>query len=90
MPRPTPSSSARSDELAATRVEARGRLYRPVGTCEAKLRYRSAPVPAAVTARDDGFVLHLDNPVFGVATGQFAVLYDDNAVVGAGAIANVA
>ena len=77
------------DELATTRVEACGRLYRPVRACEAKLRYRSAPVPAAVAARDDGFALQLDEPVFGVAPGQFAVLYDDDAVVGAGAIANV-
>jgi tRNA-specific 2-thiouridylase len=78
------------DELATTRVEACGRLYRPVHACEAKLRYRSAPVRAAVAARDDGFALQLDEPVFGVAPGQFAVLYDDDAVVGAGAIANVA
>jgi tRNA-specific 2-thiouridylase len=78
------------DELATTSVEACGRLYRPVRTCEAKLRYRSAPVSAAVAARDDGFALRLDEPVFGVAPGQFAVLYDDDAVVGAGAIANVA
>jgi tRNA-specific 2-thiouridylase len=78
------------DELATTRVEACGRLYRPVHACEAKLRYRSAPVPATVTARGDGFVLHLDDPVFGVAPGQFAVLYEDDAVVGAGAIANIA
>jgi tRNA-uridine 2-sulfurtransferase len=78
------------DELATTRVEACGRLYRPVRACEAKLRYRSVAVPAAVTARDDGFALQLDEPVFGVAPGQFAVLYEDDAVVGAGAIANVA
>jgi tRNA-specific 2-thiouridylase len=78
------------DELATTRVEACGRLYRPVHACEAKLRYRSAPVRAAVAARDDGFALHLDEPVFGVAPGQFAVLYDDDAVVGAGVIASLA
>ena len=42
-----------------------------------------------MTARDDGFALQLDEPVFGVAPGQFAVLYEDDAVVGAGAIANV-
>jgi tRNA-specific 2-thiouridylase len=78
------------DDLAATRVEARGRLYRPVHACQAKLRYRSAPVTASVTACEDGFVLQLDDPVFGVARGQFAVLYEDDAVVGAGAIADVA
>ncbi len=77
------------DELATTRVEASGRLYRPVRACEVKLRYRSAPVRAAVTDRGDGFVLHLDDPVYGVAPGQFAVLYEHDAVVGAGAIANV-
>ena len=49
-----------------------------------KLRYRSAPVPAAVVPADDGFVLELHEPAYGVARGQFAVLYDDDVVVGAG------
>ena len=35
----------------------------------------------------DGFRLELDAPAFGVAAGQAAVLYDGEAVVGAGVIA---
>jgi tRNA U34 2-thiouridine synthase MnmA/TrmU len=34
----------------------------------------------------DGFVLELDEPVEAVAPGQVAVLYEDDAVVGAGTI----
>ena len=37
-----------------------------------------------------GFSLDLAEPVFGVARGQFAVLYDDDAVVGAGSITDAA
>ena len=35
---------------------------------------------------DDGFRLELDQPAYGVAPGQAAVLYDEGAVVGAGTI----
>ncbi len=78
------------DRLATTTVEARGRLHVPVTTGAVKLRYRSAPVPAAVVPADDGFVLELDEPAYGVARGQFAVVYDDDVVVGAGAITTIA
>ena len=35
---------------------------------------------------DTGFTLHFDAPVYGVAGGQAAVLYEDDVVVGAGLI----
>jgi tRNA-specific 2-thiouridylase len=44
-------------------------------------------VPASVVATADGFTLTLDAPAYGVAVGQTAVLYDGDAVVGAGVIA---
>jgi tRNA-uridine 2-sulfurtransferase len=72
--------------LARTRVEVRGRLRAPARRVEAKLRYRSAALPATVTPAADGFALQLDEPAFGVAKGQVAVLYDDDAVVGSGVI----
>ena len=72
--------------LGARRVVTRGRLHLPVDRAEAKLRYRSGPVGAAVTATADGFALELDGPVDAVAPGQVAVLYDDDTVVGAGVI----
>ena len=53
---------------------------------EAKLRYRSPGVPARVEATPRGFRLELDEPAYGVATGQAAVLYDGDAVVGYGLI----
>jgi len=74
--------------LARTSVRIRsGRLYAPVGRIEAKLRYRSEAIAGRVTPRASGFRIDLDQPFYGVATGQVAVLYDGDAVVGAGLIA---
>ena len=78
------------DALAATRVEAQGRLYVPIQRAAAKLRYRSAPVPARVVASNGGFSLELEEPAHAVATGQVAALYDEDAVVGAGVVTHVA
>ncbi len=73
--------------LARTTVTARsGRLFAPVERVEAKLRYRSLASPATVSQTPRGFRLALDEPAFGVAPGQTAVLYEDGAVVGAGTI----
>jgi tRNA-specific 2-thiouridylase len=72
--------------LARTTIEAAGRLYLPVERAEAKLRYRSLPVPSRVEATRSGFRLALDVPSYGVAPGQAAVLYDGDVVVGAGKI----
>ena len=75
-------------ELARTSVRvAPGRLYVDAGRVRAKLRYRQEAVWATVTPRaGGGFDLDLDEPVEGVAPGQAAVLYDGDAVVGAGTI----
>ena len=73
-------------ELATRRVTARGRLYLSVPRADAKVRYRSSAVAADVAATEDGFALELHEPVEAVAPGQVAVLYDDDAVVGAGVI----
>jgi tRNA-specific 2-thiouridylase len=78
------------DALGAVHVEANGRLYVPVGRAQAKLRYRSEPVPARVQVSNRGFSLELESPVQAVACGQVAALYDDGAVVGAGVISDVA
>ena len=73
--------------LACTRVSARGRLYSDVDRVQAKLRYRSPAAPARVEPTARGFRLELDEPAYGVAPGQAAVLYDGDAVVGYGRIA---
>jgi tRNA-specific 2-thiouridylase len=65
-----------------------GRLHAPAERVQAKLRYRSEPVWATVRPDPDGFTLDLDEPVAGVAPGQTAVLYADDAVVGSGTIAS--
>ncbi len=62
----------------------------PVERAEAKLRYRSTAVAAAVEPTAGGFVLDLEHPAHAVAPGQVAVLYDGDAVVGAGSIVSAA
>jgi tRNA-specific 2-thiouridylase len=65
-----------------------GRLFVPVERAEAKLRYRSPSVPATVRSEARGFRLRLDEPAYGVAAGQAAVLYEDDVIVGAGLISS--
>ena len=98
MPRPEPLYAVGSDiasntltvgprsALEVRAVDVRGRLYLPVERAEAKLRYRSDPVPAVVVATEGGFSLRLEQPAHAVAPGQVAVLYDGDAIVGAGVI----
>jgi tRNA-uridine 2-sulfurtransferase len=74
------------EALARRRVSARGRLHVPVERAEAKLRYRSPGVPARVVAGARGFRLELEEPAFGVAPGQAAVLYEDDVIVGYGLV----
>jgi tRNA-uridine 2-sulfurtransferase len=74
------------ESLARTTVEARGRLHADVTRVEAKLRYRSAACFALVETSATGFRLRLDEPAYGVAPGQAAVLYDGDLVVGQGTI----
>jgi tRNA-specific 2-thiouridylase len=74
------------ESLARRRVDASGRLYVDVGRAAAKLRYRSPAVASTVTAQPGGFTLELDEPAYGVARGQAAVLYEGDAVVGCGLI----
>jgi tRNA-uridine 2-sulfurtransferase len=54
----------------------------------AQTRYRQRPVPATLTLTgEDGFALTFDEPVFAVARGQSAVLYDGERLLGGGVIA---
>ena len=62
------------------------RMYADATRVDAKLRYRSPAVTAQVEATSSGFTLELDEPAYGVAAGQAAVLYDDDVVVGAGLV----
>lgn len=77
------------ESLARRRVVSRaGRLFAPADRVEAKLRYRSPATPASVTRMKRGFRLDLEVPAYGVAAGQAAVLYDGEAIVGAGLISS--
>jgi tRNA-specific 2-thiouridylase len=73
-------------ELARTHVNVRGRLFADVARAEVKLRYRSPSIAADVERTAGGFRVRLDTPAYGVARGQAAVLYVDDAVVGSGLI----
>jgi tRNA-specific 2-thiouridylase len=74
------------ESLARRTVDADGRLYVAVERVDVKLRYRSSPLAATVTPTRSGFRLDLDEPAYGVANGQAAVLYEDGVVVGAGLV----
>ena len=74
------------ESLACTSVEVRGRLHLEIERVEAKLRYRSPAVGASVEPTPRGFRLELEEPAYGVAPGQTAVLYDADAVVGSGTV----
>ena len=69
------------ESLAVETISARGRLYVRVNRAEVKWRYRSPAVPAAVEETEEGFRLALDRPAYGVASGQAAVLYENDVVV---------
>ncbi len=76
-------------KLAVRRVRVSpGEVFVPVDHALVRLRYRGAPVPARVVPAGDGFELELEEPAYGVAAGQAAVLYDGDTVVGAGRIAS--
>jgi len=54
-----------------------------------KLRYRTKAVACHVNIKDDKAYVTLKEDVFGVATGQAAVFYDEDKLIGGGWIAQV-
>ncbi len=74
--------------LARSTVTVRpGNMVLPMARVQAKLRYRSPALPATVREVEGGLELELDEPAYGVAPGQAAVLYDGDVIVGGGVIA---
>ncbi len=55
-------------------------------TCTLKVRYRTQAIPARVTVQGDRGYAKLQEPVFGLARGQFAVFYDGERLLGGGVI----
>jgi tRNA-specific 2-thiouridylase len=74
------------ESLARRSVSASGRLFADVSRADVKLRYRSPAAPGRVVRSTRGFRVTLDEPAYGVAAGQAAVLYDGEVVVGAGRV----
>ena len=78
------------EALARRTVAASGRVFASVTRGDAKLRYRSPALPADVEQTPEGFRLRFDEPAYGVAPGQTAVVYEGDAVVASGTIASSA
>jgi tRNA-uridine 2-sulfurtransferase len=78
------------EALARRTVAASGRVFASVTRGDAKLRYRSPALPADVEQTPEGFRLLFDEPAYGVAPGQTAVVYEGDAVVASGTIASSA
>ena len=51
-------------------------------SCGVKLRYRTTTTPCDVEIVADKALIYLKEPAFGVASGQLAVFYDGNKVIG--------
>ena len=54
--------------------------------CEVKVRYRTHAIPASVKIDGVRGSILLDEPVYGLAKGQFAVFYDGDKLLGGGII----
>lgn len=52
--------------------------------CTVKLRYRIEKTPCEVTIKEGVASVKLEEPIYGVATGQVGVLYDHDKVLGSG------
>ena len=55
-------------------------------SCQVKVRYRTSAIPAQVTIDNGRGWVVLEEPVFGLARGQFAVFYDGERLLGGGVI----
>jgi len=76
------------DTLTAhnVRLIATDRIDAPLRV-EAKIRYSATPAPATVEQTSpDTFTLHFDSPQRAITSGQSAVLYDGDTVIGGGII----
>ena len=73
--------------LARSQVDVRGRLHAAGRACGGEAPSPLArPCPHASVPTARGFRLELEQPAYGVAAGQVAVLYDGDAVVGSGTV----
>jgi tRNA-uridine 2-sulfurtransferase len=74
------------ESLARRTLRADGKLHVDVDRADVKVRYRSQAAPGSIQAVSRGFRVQLDEPAYGVAPGQAAVLYESGVVVGAGRV----
>ena len=77
------------ERLAERRFEvSRINLFESLHTfdCQVKVRYRTRPIPARVRIEGERGFVELEEPVYGLARGQFAVFYDGERLLGGGEI----
>ena len=82
----------KKEELACNRVVLENlNMFNETSEFETtvKLRYRTQAVPCSVKIENNKAYVDLHTSVFGVATGQAAVFYDENKLIGGGWIAQV-
>jgi len=82
----------KKEELACNRVVLENlNMFNEASEFETtvKLRYRTQAVPCSVKIENNKAYVDLHTSVFGVATGQAAVFYDENKLIGGGWIAQV-
>ncbi|MDI6900481.1 MAG: tRNA 2-thiouridine(34) synthase MnmA [Anaerosomatales bacterium] len=80
------------EALASTMVGASDPVWyadTPSARCEARTRYRMAPVPAEASIDGDRLIVRFDRPVEGAAPGQSVVCYNEDIVIGGGFITEV-
>jgi len=57
-----------------------------LGECAVKVRSINKKIPAAVLKDEEGYVVELHQPEYGVAQGQHCVFYDNDIVIGGGVV----
>ncbi len=63
-------------------------ITEPSFSCTVKLRYRSVSIPCRVKIEGNKAKITLEEPAFGVASGQLAVFYNNQKVLGSAWITN--
>ena len=83
------------DALAVTTLQVAGPSWTtgvppaPTLAVSVQLRAHGRPLPGRVAVRDGAATIHLDEPAYGIAVGQSAVVYDGDHCLGGGRISEV-
>jgi tRNA-specific 2-thiouridylase len=56
--------------------------------CQIKLRYRQQKNSCRIVVQGESATVYLEEPAYGIASGQVGVLYENNKVIGSGFISD--